>query len=188
MESWHHPLVEAGANVLHCSQRRFWEPEFPEVDGDKGMNFVGWAKKLTGAAAISVGSVGLSGDFMAAFGGEGSTSAGRTGVIHGNCGRRDVGIPSTAACSAGGHCSEYQNLMRIQQRRICSNQVPLPCSMGSIKIDNPQRLRQFTGGPRLPSRSHCARSGSSDSGMTPVSLAPSAHHSWTQGWASKASK
>ena len=74
MTEWLLPLVEAGANVLHCSQRRFWEPEFPEIDGEDGLNFAGWAKKLTGATTISVGSVGLSGDFMAAFGGESSTS------------------------------------------------------------------------------------------------------------------
>ncbi|KTF68118.1 NADH:flavin oxidoreductase [Sphingomonas sp. HT-1] len=70
MASWLQPLVDAGADVLHCSQRRFWEPEFPEVDGENGLNFAGWAKKLTGAATISVGSVGLSGEFIAAFGGE----------------------------------------------------------------------------------------------------------------------
>ena len=74
MEAWLQPLVDAGADVLHCSQRRFWEPEFPEIDGSNGLNFAGWAKKLTGAATISVGSVGLSGDFLAAFGGEASTS------------------------------------------------------------------------------------------------------------------
>ncbi len=73
MADWLVPLVEAGADVLHCSQRRFWEPEFPEIDGEAGLNFAGWAKKLTGAATISVGSVGLSGDFMGAFSGEGST-------------------------------------------------------------------------------------------------------------------
>jgi len=76
MTDWLLPLVEAGANVLHCSQRRFWEPEFPEIDGENGLNFAGWAKKLTGATTISVGSVGLSGDFMAAFSGESSTSVG----------------------------------------------------------------------------------------------------------------
>lgn len=75
MAAWLMPFVEAGVDVLHCSQRRFWEPEFPEVDGEKGLNFAGWAKKLTGAATISVGSVGLSGDFIAAFGGETSQPA-----------------------------------------------------------------------------------------------------------------
>ena len=76
MADWLQPLVDAGADVLHCSQRRFWEPEFPETDGEAGLNFAGWAKKLTGAATITVGSVGLSGDFMGSFSGEGSTTAG----------------------------------------------------------------------------------------------------------------
>jgi 2,4-dienoyl-CoA reductase-like NADH-dependent reductase (Old Yellow Enzyme family) len=76
MTDWLLPLVEAGVDVLHCSQRRFWEPEFPEIDGEDGLNFAGWAKKLTGAATISVGSVGLSGEFIAAFGGERSTTTG----------------------------------------------------------------------------------------------------------------
>ncbi|MCA6941632.1 NADH:flavin oxidoreductase [Pectobacterium polaris] len=75
MTDWLAPLVEAGVDILHCSQRRFWEPEFPEVDGAEGLNFAGWAKKLTGAATISVGSVGLTSDFFAAFGGEGSGTA-----------------------------------------------------------------------------------------------------------------
>ena len=74
MADWLLPLVEAGIDILHCSQRRFWEPEFPEIDGDNGLNFAGWAKKLTGAATVSVGSVGLSGDAIGAFfDGESST-------------------------------------------------------------------------------------------------------------------
>jgi len=72
MTDWLLPLVDAGADMLHCSQRRFWEPEFPEIDGEEGLNFAGWAKKLTGAATISVGSVGLNSDFGGAFVGEGS--------------------------------------------------------------------------------------------------------------------
>ena len=76
MASWLQPLVDAGVDILHCSQRRFWEPEFPEIDGEQGLNFAGWAKKLTGAPTISVGSVGLSGEFLAAFGGEASQSVG----------------------------------------------------------------------------------------------------------------
>lgn len=82
MADWLVPLVEAGVDVLHCSQRRFWEPEFPEVDGAAGLNFAGWAKKLTGAATVSVGSVGLSGDFMAAFGGESSKPASLDNLVH----------------------------------------------------------------------------------------------------------
>ncbi|BDU73702.1 NADH:flavin oxidoreductase [Mesoterricola silvestris] len=75
MTDWLAPLVEAGVDVLHCSQRRFWEPEFPEIDGAEGLNFAGWAKKLTGAATISVGSVGLDSDFFGAFRGAGSAAA-----------------------------------------------------------------------------------------------------------------
>jgi 2,4-dienoyl-CoA reductase-like NADH-dependent reductase (Old Yellow Enzyme family) len=75
MTDWLVPLVEAGVDILHCSQRRFWVPEFPEIDGEEGLNFAGWAKKLTGAATISVGSVGLSSEFFGAFSGEASQSA-----------------------------------------------------------------------------------------------------------------
>lgn len=71
MEAWLNPLVDAGVDILHCSQRRFWEPEFEGSD----LNFAGWAKKLTGAATITVGSVGLTGEFMAAFRGEASQPA-----------------------------------------------------------------------------------------------------------------
>ncbi|MDR6537008.1 2,4-dienoyl-CoA reductase-like NADH-dependent reductase (Old Yellow Enzyme family) [Variovorax soli] len=75
MTDWLLPLVEAGVDVLHCSQRRFWEPEFPELDGENGLNCAGWAKKLTGATTISVGSVGLDGDVLNAFAGKGSKAA-----------------------------------------------------------------------------------------------------------------
>ncbi|WP_233872916.1 NADH:flavin oxidoreductase [Paraburkholderia adhaesiva] len=81
MADWLVPLVEAGVDILHCSQRRFWEPEFPDVDGLEGLNFAGWAKKLTGAATITVGSVGLSGDFLSAFGGETSQPASLANLV-----------------------------------------------------------------------------------------------------------
>jgi len=81
MGDWLLPLVEAGVDVLHCSQRRFWTPEFPEIDGEAGLNFAGWAKKLTGAATISVGSVGLSGDFINVFSGERSTPTSLDGLV-----------------------------------------------------------------------------------------------------------
>jgi len=69
MEQWLVPLAEAGVDMFHCSQRRFWDNEFAGSD----LNFAGWAKKLTGKTTITVGSVGLSGDFLAAFKGESST-------------------------------------------------------------------------------------------------------------------
>jgi len=68
MAGWLIPLATAGVDVFHCSQRRFWEPEFPT----SALNFAGWAKKLTGKTTITVGSVGLSGEFTGAFKGEGS--------------------------------------------------------------------------------------------------------------------
>jgi len=68
MEAWLTPLADAGVDIFHCSQRRFWEPEFSDSD----LNFAGWAKKITGKATITVGSVGLDGEFMAAFAGESS--------------------------------------------------------------------------------------------------------------------
>ena len=81
MGEWLNPLVDAGVDILHCSQRRFWEPEFPELDGEEGLNFAGWAKKLTGAPTITVGSVGLSGEFVAAFSGESSKPASLDGLL-----------------------------------------------------------------------------------------------------------
>ncbi len=65
-------FADAGVDVIHCSQRRYWEPEFPEIDGENGLNLAGWAKKITGKATMSVGSVGLSSDFFGAFAGQDS--------------------------------------------------------------------------------------------------------------------
>ncbi len=77
LEAWLVPLADAGADVFHCSQRRFWEPEFEGSD----LNFAGWAKKLTAKPTITVGSVGLSGEFIAGFGGEGSQPASLDGLL-----------------------------------------------------------------------------------------------------------
>ncbi len=77
MHDWLGGLVDAGADVLHCSQRRFWIPEF---EGSE-LNFAGWAKKLTGVPTISVGSVGLSSEFLGAFRGEASETASIDGVL-----------------------------------------------------------------------------------------------------------
>lgn len=69
MEDWLLPLSEAGVDLFHCSQRRFWEPEFEGSD----LNFAGWAKKITGKPTITVGSIGLEGgDFIQSFRGEGA--------------------------------------------------------------------------------------------------------------------
>jgi 2,4-dienoyl-CoA reductase-like NADH-dependent reductase (Old Yellow Enzyme family) len=71
LAAWLIPLAEAGADAFHCSQRRFWEPEFDGSD----LNFAGWAKKLTGKTTITVGSVGLTGEFIASYAGEASKPA-----------------------------------------------------------------------------------------------------------------
>lgn len=52
-------LADAGADAFHCSTRRLQLPEFEGSD----LNLAGWAKKLSGKPAISVGSVGLSNEF-----------------------------------------------------------------------------------------------------------------------------
>ncbi len=62
------PLVAAGVDAFHASTRRYWLPEF---EGSE-LNLAGWAKKLSGKASITVGSVGLDGEFIATFGGASS--------------------------------------------------------------------------------------------------------------------
>ncbi len=60
------PLAAAGVDAFHASTRRYWLPEFDGSD----LNLAGWTKKLTGKPTITVGSVGLDGDFIKAFMGE----------------------------------------------------------------------------------------------------------------------
>jgi 2,4-dienoyl-CoA reductase-like NADH-dependent reductase (Old Yellow Enzyme family) len=74
LERWVRVLADAGVDAIHCSQRRILEPEFPDVDGPRGLNLAGWVKKLSGLPTISVGSVGLTSEFTGAFRGEGSAA------------------------------------------------------------------------------------------------------------------
>ncbi|WP_433665656.1 NADH:flavin oxidoreductase [Nocardia sp. CA-136227] len=62
------PLAAAGVDAFHASTRRYWLPEFEGSD----LNLAGWTKKLTGKPTITVGSVGLDGDFLRAFTGVGA--------------------------------------------------------------------------------------------------------------------
>ncbi|MDX2678803.1 NADH:flavin oxidoreductase [Streptomyces soliscabiei] len=62
------PLAAAGVDAFHASTRRYWLPEFDGSD----LNLAGWTKKLTGKPVITVGSVGLDGDFLSGFAGEGA--------------------------------------------------------------------------------------------------------------------
>ena len=71
LEAWLGPLAAAGVDIFHASQRRFWEPEF----AGSQLNLAGWAREVTGKAAITVGSVGLSGEFLGNWTGEVSEPA-----------------------------------------------------------------------------------------------------------------
>jgi 2,4-dienoyl-CoA reductase-like NADH-dependent reductase (Old Yellow Enzyme family) len=66
LEKFLAPLADAGVDVFHCSTRRFWEPEFE----GSALNLAGWTKKLTGKPVITVGSVSLDNDMVAAFRGK----------------------------------------------------------------------------------------------------------------------
>lgn len=63
LERWLAPLVDAGVDIFHASERRFWEPSFEGSD----FNLAGWVKSVTGLPTITVGSIGLSRDLMADF-------------------------------------------------------------------------------------------------------------------------
>ncbi|WP_100642866.1 NADH:flavin oxidoreductase [Alteromonas facilis] len=70
LEAFLMPLSEAGVDIFHCSQRRYWENEFEGSD----LNLAGWTKKITGKPTITVGSVGLNDDFFGAFQGQSSNT------------------------------------------------------------------------------------------------------------------
>jgi 2,4-dienoyl-CoA reductase-like NADH-dependent reductase (Old Yellow Enzyme family) len=57
------PLVDAGVDIFHCSNRRFWEPEF---EGST-MNLAGWTHQISGKPTITVGSIGLDTEFVETF-------------------------------------------------------------------------------------------------------------------------
>ncbi len=69
LEAFLQPLAEAGVDIFHASTRRFWEAEF---EGST-LNLAGWTQQLSGKPTMSVGSVGLSEDFIS--GTLGSTQA-----------------------------------------------------------------------------------------------------------------
>ncbi len=74
LEQFLAPLSAAGVDLFHCSQRRFWEPEFT----GSSLNLAGWTKKLTGKPTITVGSVTLNQEFTRSFGS--SETAAVTGI------------------------------------------------------------------------------------------------------------
>lgn len=48
-------LVDAGVDIFHASQRRFWEPAFKGSE----LSLAAWTKKITKKPVISVGNVGI---------------------------------------------------------------------------------------------------------------------------------
>ncbi|MDV2078123.1 NADH:flavin oxidoreductase [Marinobacter xestospongiae] len=60
LEAFLKPLADAGVDIFHASTRRFWEPEFE----GSSLNLAGWTQKLSGVPTMSVGSVGLTEDFI----------------------------------------------------------------------------------------------------------------------------
>lgn len=72
LERFLKPLVDAGVDIFHASNRRFWTPEFE----GSAMNLAGWTKKITGKPVITVGSVGLDTDFISAFVSKGAEQTG----------------------------------------------------------------------------------------------------------------
>lgn len=77
LEQFLTPLVAAGVDIFHASTRRFWQPEF---EGSE-LNLAGWAKKVTGKPVMTVGSVGLDGEFVHAFTGAGAPVAGLDALV-----------------------------------------------------------------------------------------------------------
>lgn len=63
LEGFLAPLTEAGVDLFHCSQRRFWEPAFE----GSSLNLAGWTKKLTGKPTVTVGSITLNEEFTKTF-------------------------------------------------------------------------------------------------------------------------
>jgi len=68
------PLTTAGIDLFHCSQRRFWDPEF---EGSQ-LNLAGWTKKLSGKPSITVGSITLDQEFTRSF--RSTDAASATGI------------------------------------------------------------------------------------------------------------
>jgi 2,4-dienoyl-CoA reductase-like NADH-dependent reductase (Old Yellow Enzyme family) len=64
-------LADAGADLFHCSARRYWEPAFAGSEP----SLAGWVKRLSGKPTIAVGSVTLGNDFKSARGKQESTVA-----------------------------------------------------------------------------------------------------------------
>lgn len=82
-------------STFHASTRRFWEPEFP----GSSLNLAGWAKRLTGLATITVGSVGLCKGFF----------------------EPDPSRPDSRAAIAEGHAREEFDLIALGRTMLANS-------------------------------------------------------------------
>ncbi|MEU4420133.1 12-oxophytodienoate reductase [Actinoplanes sp. NPDC024001] len=105
------PLVSAGADVLHASQRRFWEPAF---DGSP-LNLAGWAKRITGLPTITVGSIGLTREFPVSAGMDELVS--RLGSEYDlvALGRILLGNPAWARLAGAGRLDEIRDYTKAHE-------------------------------------------------------------------------
>lgn len=67
------PLAEAGVDLFEASTRYFGRAEFP--DSGEPLNLAGWARKLTGKAAMTVGGVGIDKGYYDTMAGAAATAA-----------------------------------------------------------------------------------------------------------------
>ncbi|BBH71595.1 oxidoreductase [Actinoplanes sp. OR16] len=103
------PLAAAGADVLHASQRRFWEPAF---DGSP-LNLAGWARRITGLPSITVGSVALGSDFAHRERLESGLDQGEFDLVA--LGRILLGNPSWVRLALDGRFSEIRSYEKAHE-------------------------------------------------------------------------
>lgn len=72
-------MERAGADMFHVSVRRFWLPEWPDLDPDLGL--AGWTKRFTDLPVVAVGSLGLDVDVMDNMLGHEATPTGLSSFI-----------------------------------------------------------------------------------------------------------
>jgi 2,4-dienoyl-CoA reductase-like NADH-dependent reductase (Old Yellow Enzyme family) len=105
-------FAAAGADVLHASQRHFTDPVFP----GSPRNLAGWAKHLTGLPSITVGSVGLTRDFLASEALRalaGRLDAGEYDLVA--LGRVLLGNPAWVTHAAAGRLAEIRDYRKSDE-------------------------------------------------------------------------
>lgn len=122
LEAFLSPLIDAGVDVFHCSTRRFWVPEF---EGSP-LNLAGWAKRVSGKPVVTVGSVGLDSDMLAAFRGESAAVVGIDAVVE-MIARQEVDLVAVGRALL----ADYRWARKILERR--ESEI-LPFTPDAMKI------------------------------------------------------